>query len=277
MDVTCLESRRLFSVVHDASTVNITGTDGNDQIIISISGDNLVILDNGQQTAIPFDDIDELFVDARAGNDLVRSSDRIDLNLWIAGGPGSDTLRGGGGSDTLIGGDGNDHLDGGKRGDVFTGGAGKDTLSYAQRTAGVTVRLNNADDDGSAGEDDDVSADIETIRGGRGDDLIIGAASRNKFFGNAGNDTLQGARGDDTLLGGSGDDALYGNAGADSLDGGDGADVFIADATFDGRDTINGGAGSDKLDYSARTNGVVIGGENSEDLIDLVDDIAGSG
>jgi Ca2+-binding RTX toxin-like protein len=278
MDLFPLEQRRMMSVVHEGSTVNITGTDDADEIIISVAGQNLVVSDNGDETSIPLNQVEELFLDARAGDDLVRASDRVEIDLWLAGGPGSDSLRGGGGSDTLIGGEGNDRLDGGKRGDVFTGGAGKDTLTYAQRTSGISLRMNGADDDGAAGEHDNVSGDIETTHGGRGDDLIIGGTPRNKFFGNAGDDTLMGARGNDSLFGGAGDDVIHGNAGEDSLDGGDGSDRFVADATFDGRDTIRGGAGADALDYSARTEGVTIGGDNSEDLIDNIDDaLGGSG
>jgi Ca2+-binding RTX toxin-like protein len=72
-------------------------------------------------------------------------------------------------------------------------------------------------------------------------------AARNKFFGGSGDDTFTGACGDDTLFGEAGDD------------------LFVADASFDGHHDLFGGGGSDRLDYSRRTLGVMIGGDNSED------------
>ncbi|ARE42355.1 Alkaline phosphatase (plasmid) [Rhodovulum sp. P5] len=56
------------------------------------------------------------FVDARGGNDLVRS------------GGGDDEVFGGAGNDTLLGGDGDDSLDGGSGNDLMDGGAGRDRL-----------------------------------------------------------------------------------------------------------------------------------------------------
>jgi Ca2+-binding RTX toxin-like protein len=49
---------------------------------------------------------------------------------------------------------------------------------------------------------------------------------RAQLVGEAGNDTLRGGRGPDVLLGGAGADRLYGNDGRDLLIGGAGADLL---------------------------------------------------
>lgn len=89
---------------------------------------------------------------------------------------------------------------------------------------------------GSIKEDDsgDFSDDSDTLKGGAGDDIIIGGG---------GGDTLSGGAGQDLLIGGEGDDDLHGDGGNDFLVGGS------------GNDTLSGGAGTDTLDYSGLTSG----------------------
>jgi Ca2+-binding RTX toxin-like protein len=65
-----------------------------------------------------------------------------------------------------------------------------------------------------------------SIRGGDGDDLLIGSS---------GDDTLSGGAGDDTLIGGEGSDLLDGGKGADVMVGGRGDDHYIVD---DARDVV---------------------------------------
>ena len=101
----------------------------------------------------------------------------------------------------------------------------------------------------SAGSDQ--FTNFENVRGGSGNDRLLGDAKNN---------ILTGEGGADELLGGGGDDTLRGNAGADILDGGEGDDVLTGGAgndiyiVSDGNDTINAGQGSDTLkvpsDYS---------------------------
>lgn len=97
----------------------------------------------------------------------------------LVGAAGDDTLVGGAGADLLNGGDlagsagsGNDTLDGGGGPDELRGGDGIDTVSYATRTAGVTVSPDDVADDGQAGELDNVRSDVETLLGGAGDDVF---------------------------------------------------------------------------------------------------------
>ncbi len=109
------------------------------------------------------------------------------------------------------------------------GGTGDDTVTYADRTAPVTVSLNSLDGDGEAGESDNVYDDVENLEGGSGADTLIGQAAlpvSNNFDGNGGGDTLDGGAGDDSADGGAGDDIVIGDLGSDQYLGGSGIDVL---------------------------------------------------
>ena len=174
-------------------------------------------------------------LDGGAGHDIINGND------------GNDTLYGGADDDILNGGNGNDVLDGGTGADNMAGGAGDDT--YYIDNAGDTVSEN-------AGEGNDTiyssvtvtaaqTASIETINltgtanigatGDGGDNTINGNSGDNTLDGGAGNDTLNGNDGNDTLLGGAGNDTLNGGTGNDVLDGGTGADNMtggVGDDTY---------------------------------------------
>ncbi|WP_275790930.1 M10 family metallopeptidase [Pararhizobium gei] len=85
---------------------------------------------------------------------------------------------------------------------------------------------------------------IENVKGGSGNDQIMGNQAANVLQGFAGNDLLTGETGNDTLIGGTGNDRLEGGQGTDRLAGEAGADIFVfrsaADSTVatTGRDTI---------------------------------------
>ena len=190
----------------------------------------------------------------------------------VRGGGGNDTITGSNNADTLSGGGGNDTLDGllgndvlnGEAGndtflesgtvpsgaDVFNGGPGVDTVSYASRTAAVTIRMDNAlADDGESGEGDKIASDVENATTGSGNDSITGSSAAN---------TLDGGSGNDTISGGAGDDSIVGGLGTDTLDGGSGNDTFKEGSANSGADTITGGAGRDLADYADRTVGVTV-------------------
>ncbi len=110
------------------------------------------------------------FIDGGAGNDQLSGGDGDDVILGmggndiLSGGLGDDLLSGGAGADDLDGGDGNDTLEGGLGIDVISGGAGDDTvlLNFAAG-AGGRDRIN-----GGTGEDTlvitgDASAEIFRI------------------------------------------------------------------------------------------------------------------
>jgi Ca2+-binding RTX toxin-like protein len=137
------------------------------------------------------------------------------------------------------------------------------------RAAGchVTIVGKGGDDylDGYVGEDAPSfeclgETSETTMRGGSGDDEMIGpfdavggpkAAGRYRLIGNAGSDKLRGGfladvllggRGHDELSAGGGSDVLRGNQGRDTLRGDSGRDVLLGNR---GRDRADGGSGRD--------------------------------
>jgi Ca2+-binding RTX toxin-like protein len=215
-------------------------------------------------------------------------------NNVLFGGDGDDTLTGGTGDDTLAGGMGGDTLTGGLGNDVFdesdsltgtdtmAGGGGNDFLTYAARSAGVTVTMDGVFDDGEAGEFDNVGADIENAIGGNGDNVLVGSTAGNDLAGGPGNDVIDGGSGDDTLSGGLGNDRETGGAGNDFVFGDDGDDVILEGA---GNDVVTGGDDVDLLDYSGVTGGVTVtlgttsqtGGAGTDQVTDFENLTGGSG
>lgn len=127
--------------------------------------------------------------------------------------------------------------------ELIGGGAGTDTVSYALRTAPLTITLDGTNNDGDpsstgGAELDDIRADVEIITGGSGADSITGG------------------EGADTLNGGDGADTLSGGAGNDTLNGQGGNDTFLDSAATNGTDVFNGGAGIDTVSYAGRTTAV---------------------
>lgn len=158
----------------------------------------------------------------------------------LAGGPGSDRLSGGHGNDAVRGGDGDDDLDYSPEyeldgSDLVEGGTGSDAFGYFGRTISVSVSLDGQANDGQAGENDNVGADIEGVDGSDSADVLTGSA---------GPDGLAGRGGDDQIAGLAGSDLIYGDSGNDSIDGGDGDDDLDGGCHDD---VILGGPGIDSL------------------------------
>jgi Ca2+-binding RTX toxin-like protein len=93
-----------------------------------------------------------------------------------------------------------------------------------------------------------------TVFGGNGNDTLIGGTGADELHGGLGNDSLQGDAGNDSLYGGDGNDTLDGSAGNDALNGG----TKNAFGGPDGADVFRGGSGIDAVDYSRRTDSLVI-------------------
>ena len=182
----------------------------------------------------------------------------------VVGSSNDDTFIAGPGPDNVVGGD---HDEDG------------DTISYELSPEAVTVDLNAAggiqlaseqgDQDSYAGGDslfrienvmgseqgDTITGDANAniLRGGAGDDMLVGSSGRSEgadadqanplvaiddmMYGGDGDDTLIGNAGDDLLEGGAGDDYLYGGKGPDDTGGG-----------LRGRDILRGGPGDDYMD-----------------------------
>jgi Ca2+-binding RTX toxin-like protein len=251
-----LETRRMFAVEITDGFLLVTGTNGDDEIIISIDADDrnsLIIDDNGQRHA--FDvrqigfDIRGIQVAAGPGADLVEVDQKngsIKAAFVFFGGSGDDTLIGGGGhdaiygqgqSDLIRGNSGDDRLDGGGDNDTITGDRGEDRI--IGRDGDDSIRGRAGDDviDGGDG--------FDTLNGGSGADLIDGGNDEDLIDGGAGNDTIDGGNGDDEIDGNRGRDYIFGGDGDDFLRGGSGADQLWGRR---GRDSLEGGGGEDSLD-----------------------------
>ena len=96
-------------------------------------------------------------------------------------------------------------------------------------------------------------AEMRTIAGGPGPDVIevgpqaarvLGGAGADRIHGGPQGDDLNGNLGDDSLDGGGGNDTLHGGRGADSLSGGPGDDWLSGDL---GDDVLTGGPGADRF------------------------------
>jgi hypothetical protein len=164
--------------------------------------------------------------------DLGDGDDRLtvaDLRVDVQDGPGDDVIEMPGG--TFHAGTGADVM-------RITNPAAATEVTYATRTAGVSITEDGVADDGEAGEHDDVGDGIPSVTGGSGDDVLVAGQEPHILDGGPGGDRLVGGPRDDILIG---DDPLTG-AGDDVLLGGDGDDQLLAWA---GADVIRGGPGKD--------------------------------
>ncbi len=174
-------------------------------------------------------------------NDTIRGGAGNDK---LFGGTQDDDLDGGGGADTVNGGPDNDALDGGAQADSIIGDTGTDFATYATAPGPVSVTLDGLANDGGApdGSADNVQLDVENVKGGNGNDFLIGSALPNELTGNGGNDTVNGGLGNDKVSGSGGIDRLLGGLGNDRIFGGTENDNMVGAA---GNDVITGNAGKD--------------------------------
>jgi len=151
-------------------------------------------------------------------------------NDKLFGDEGADSLVDGAGDDTVNGGPGDDLIHPGTGRDEIFGGSGRDTAYYNDRTAGLTITLDDRADDGEAGEGDNVHSDVEDILGGSGPDRLVGTDGGNDLTGNDGDDSLAGLGSEDRLDAGEGNDFIDSrDGGFDSVDCGAGFDTVVAD------------------------------------------------
>ncbi len=199
-----LELRQHLSVGLVSGVLTARGTEGNDDISISLKAGDTTQLNvnmNGVNHYFARAAVNSIVVNGRLGNDSIQVSNAngvVPFAIWCKGGGDKDTIVGGDFSDTIYGGAGGDSLD---------GGGGRDF-----------------------------------IKGGRDNDRISGGIDNDWLFGSAGNDSLLGDAGDDMLVGGPDDDDLDGGSGTDKLYGQLGNDDFVgpADEVKDLASTDNG-------------------------------------
>ena len=108
--------------------VLVTGTTGDDKIIIAPKLSFLSVYVNGSIQLFNRTNLSRLIVFGREGNDFIQVASTIGYASVLDGGAGNDKLLGGAGPDTLIGGEGNDHLAGGGGRDLLFGGDNTDYL-----------------------------------------------------------------------------------------------------------------------------------------------------
>ena len=224
---------------HDGSFDSLRGGAGDDRLV-SDDGGSVSWGEQGNDVLVGGAGLDELF-----GNDS-----------W---GNGPDD----GGADRLYGNGGGDYLDGELGPDVMSGGAGTDVVRYTGRSDDLAISLDGKRNDGAAGENDWIQADVESVQGGNGNDTITGSSS---------GEFLEGGLGADTIAGGGGDDHIVGDAGSDTLDGGPGNDYVAGGLDAD---QVTGGTGYDDL-RGDEGNDVLIGRE-SPPTPDSLDCGTGSG
>jgi Ca2+-binding RTX toxin-like protein len=216
-------------------TIAMMGSMDSDSFKLGTNGMNTIISSSGRFPKVSVQNQETLIVSSGPGDDRIEAGggagvgDPLAVSLKAWGGLGNDALSGGAKDDELHGGAGDDVFETAAApdgADVYDGGSGIDTMSYDQRTASVSVKLNDAADDGEANERDNVQANVESLVGGSAADTFTGSIADNTFIGGPGNDVMNG---------------------------GDGNDTFVEAAEFQGNDIMNGGAGSDLIDYSGRT------------------------
>ena len=195
--------------------------------------------------------------------------------MVVRDGPGGNTLIGNNGNTTVIANGGDD---------TYNGGGGTNTLDLSGNAAGATVNLNTGV---AAGGTIGVNliSNFTNVRGGDGNDTLIGNASNNTFFASAGNDTINGNGGTNTYdASGSGSavavDLGLGNAGGTAI----GSDTLsniqnVTGSAFNdiligsnanniirgtaGNNTIQGVAGNNQL-FGGEGNDTIHGGSGND-------------
>jgi ELWxxDGT repeat protein len=263
----------------------LDGTQYNDRltVVADPNSGQLIVNWNGLAATYSLADVLSVALTGKTGNDTLTLIGPVppgtlagdDGNDVLIGGGHSDLLQGGAGADHLIGGlgddnlqgggdaeyrnliDGGDTLSGGRGADILSGGEGyRDVVDYSDRSDDLVITLDGRANDGGRREHDNVMDDFETVRGGSGNDVIVGGSNTygGNLYGGPGNDTLKGGNTYDSLAGEAGNDVLIagsfqygqnldGGGGNDMLRGGAGNDNFN---TIDGGiDTVTGGGGDD--------------------------------
>jgi Ca2+-binding RTX toxin-like protein len=146
-----LEQRALLSATLSGGVLTVTGTSGNDVIMIRTGKDDAgtaqIIVTEGVATRphkgatrvaptvtrFAAADVKSVVVNAGDGNDSVALTGRrkspFAVNATINGGNGNDRLLAGAGNDTINGGAGNDRIEGGDGNDLLNGDDGNDRIA----------------------------------------------------------------------------------------------------------------------------------------------------
>jgi CSLREA domain-containing protein len=155
------------------------------------------------------------------------------------------------------------------------GAAGNDLIQAVLVTQPIFIDAGAGDDTvkGGVGNDRIIGGEgDDNLRGTKGDDVIIGGDGNDSLrgqvgddtlIGGDGNDTLQGAEDDDSLRGDAGNDLLEGGSENDKLSGGGGNDTLLGEA---GNDRLNGGGGPDRM-LGGAGDDVAGGGSGADSIV----------
>jgi Ca2+-binding RTX toxin-like protein len=199
---------------HD--TLQFNGSNQNENMTLSANGSRVKLFRDVGNVTMDVNGVEQVNIAAEGGADTITVNDLTgtgvtDVNIDLAGTPGSGT--GDGAADTVIvnGTDGRDTI-------AIGGDAGSaDVIGLAAR-----VHISGAEP----------ASDALIVNALGGDDLVNASglsatAIQLTEDGGAGNDILIGGAGADTIRGGDGNDLLIGGPGQDNLDGGPGSNVVI--------------------------------------------------
>lgn len=215
-----------------STILKIAGTTGDDSISVSMSGADLVVMDNGNLVgSFPAADLKGkqggVRITGNGGNDTMSIDSSVTEHATIKGGSGNDCLEGGGGACVLTGNGGNDTLVGGANlsildpgnphtfsstggNDLLMGGSGPAIADFADRTDDLSLSNDGNPDSGDASEDEAVTImpSVTDILGGTGDDTIVGTVAGVFLSGGGGNNSIHGGGVGDVLIGGTGSDTV---------------------------------------------------------------------
>ncbi|KZN62887.1 hypothetical protein N473_18400 [Pseudoalteromonas luteoviolacea CPMOR-1] len=208
----------------DGSTLKIKGTSSNEQITLSVSGDDVTVTRKvGNSTSCDefyLSQFDTIYAALNSGNDTYNGKDIAVVQK-------------------IYGGKGNDHITTGRKDDFIKGGRDNDTIFGTSGNDVIFGERGNDEIDGGYGND--------SISGGDGHDKLFGSFNNDTITGDDGGDLLMGGQGADTLHGGSGNDYLGGGCTLENANGGDIYEVHACNDSSDGADKLYGGDGHDVL------------------------------
>jgi Ca2+-binding RTX toxin-like protein len=199
---------------HD--TLQFNGADVNENFALSANGSRLRLTRDVGNVTMDVNGVEQVNVAAKGGADTITVNDLsgtgvTQVNLDLAGAPGSGT--GDGAADTVIvnGTPGNDAV-------AVAGGAGG--ISVVGLSEAVNISGAEAANDQLIVRAEGGADAVNALR------LAAGAIQLTEDGGD-GTDVLIGSQGDDHLIGGAGNDLLIGGPGHDVLDGGPGNNILI--------------------------------------------------
>lgn len=248
----------------DGSINEIVAGSGNDHLVADVDG---TWLNPGAgDDNIDEDGVNDVVVDNTSWTSTPTPGLVIDETAGTQTGNGADTLTNDDGDLSFLGGEGDDSfvIDDDTSFNSFCGAGGTDVVDASATTTGVGLDLTSGDFDGDllCGSPVPGSGDTtENVKGGTGDDDLVGNTLANRLDGGDGNDIVFGSP-NVPLLNDSGD-KLIGGLGNDSFFGGGGPDTV----------NFKGAPSGETIDVSL---GFADGGEGEDAFVDVIEKITGS-